>query len=131
MSSFNDYVIDQMSLAGKISIKSMFGGYGVYCSNLIVGIIVNDILFLKVGESNKDDYLQRGMPPFTYLRKGAKAASMSYYQVPEEILENKEDLLEWTRKSFIESKKAKSSRKKVTAKKKNTTSKKKSVSKKK
>jgi DNA transformation protein len=42
-----DYIVDQMTDAGAISAKPMFGEYGVYCDGKMVAIIGDDQLFIK------------------------------------------------------------------------------------
>lgn len=42
-----DYLVDQMSKAGAVSARSMFGEYGVYCDGKMVAIIADGQLFLK------------------------------------------------------------------------------------
>ncbi len=44
---FVQYVCDQLSGAGEISYKKMFGEYGVYCNGKIIGLICDDAFFLK------------------------------------------------------------------------------------
>lgn len=45
--SIVDYYVGQMSGAGEITAKKMFGEYGVYCNEKIVGLICDDDLFIK------------------------------------------------------------------------------------
>jgi len=42
-----DYLVDQMSKAGAVSARPMFGEYGVYCDGKMVGIIGDGQLFIK------------------------------------------------------------------------------------
>lgn len=46
-SDFVQYIVDQCSEAGNITVKKMFGDYGLYCDGIIVGLICDDNLFLK------------------------------------------------------------------------------------
>lgn len=51
---FVEYACDQMSEAGEITYKKMFGEYGIYCEGKIVGLICDNQLFIKktkIGES--------------------------------------------------------------------------------
>jgi len=41
------YVCDQLSGAGSISYRKMFGEYGVYCDGKVVGVICDDQFFVK------------------------------------------------------------------------------------
>ncbi len=42
----------------------MFGGTGLYCDDVFIGIIARDRLYLKVDESNRPDYERHGMKAF-------------------------------------------------------------------
>ena len=44
---FVEYVCDQLSQAGEISCKKMFGEYGIYCNGKIIGLICEDQFFVK------------------------------------------------------------------------------------
>ncbi|EQA45216.1 TfoX N-terminal domain protein [Leptospira broomii serovar Hurstbridge str. 5399] len=117
MSSFLEYAQDRLKVCGPITVKSMFGGYGVYSGNRIFGMIINDLLYFKVGPGNQAEYEAASMSPFTYEGKNGKPIRMSYWQVPEEILEDDEDLRYWFRKAMAEAAKAASPKKKVSVKK--------------
>jgi TfoX/Sxy family transcriptional regulator of competence genes len=42
-----DFMIDQMSGAGDVSFKKMFGEYGIYCGGKMVASVCDDKLFVK------------------------------------------------------------------------------------
>ncbi len=42
-----EYIVGQLGGAGKISIKKMFGEYGLYCNGVIVALVCDDVLFIK------------------------------------------------------------------------------------
>jgi DNA transformation protein len=45
--SYVDYVCEQMSDAGSISSRKMFGEYAVYCDGKVVALICDDQLYVK------------------------------------------------------------------------------------
>jgi DNA transformation protein and related proteins len=45
--SFVEYVRDQMSGAGDISFRKMFGEYAIYCDGKIVALVCDNQVFLK------------------------------------------------------------------------------------
>ena len=95
--NFLDYVVDQLSEAGPVEARRMFGGAGLYLNGLFFGLIADDILYFKVDESNREDYTGAGMEPF----RPFGTYSMSYYRVPEGVLEDSRKLTEWARKSLM------------------------------
>jgi DNA transformation protein len=95
-SSFVDHVVHEL-LAGidGITSRAMFGGHGVYKGGIIFAIIVNDELYFKVDGSNKGEYKARGSHPFVYSQGGHAATTMSYWLVPDEVLDDPDLLASW------------------------------------
>ena len=44
---FVQYIADQCAGAGEITVKKMFGDYGIYCDGKIFGLICDDKFYLK------------------------------------------------------------------------------------
>lgn len=51
---FVEYVCEQISGAGNITYKKMFGDYGVYCNQKIIGLICDNQFFLKKTKSGRN-----------------------------------------------------------------------------
>ena len=79
--------------------RAMFGGYGIYKDGKMFAIVTGDELFFKVTEANRAAFVERGLQPFGYSRKGKKVA-LSYYAAPAECLDDSRAMVEWAEKSF-------------------------------
>lgn len=99
-SDYSNHLIDLLSPWGKVVARRMFGGHGIYHHNLMFGLIADGTFYLKVDNSNRPDYQAADSEPFTYESQG-KRRSMSYWQVPSEILEDQERLCEWAKKAYV------------------------------
>lgn len=106
-SPFIMYVLDSMNHIDGIEHKSMFGGYGIYKDGNIFSIIADDQIFFKVDESNKQDFLDYESKPFIYEKGDHKKTTMSYYELPLDILEDPDQLSIWIDKAVEVSKKSK------------------------
>ncbi|MBB4153835.1 TfoX/Sxy family transcriptional regulator of competence genes [Sphingomonas jinjuensis] len=42
-----DFLVEQLSGAGAVTAKPMFGEYGVYCDGTMIAIVADDQLFVK------------------------------------------------------------------------------------
>ena len=42
-----DFILEQISAAGPVSARKMFGEYGVYCAGKIVALICDEQLYVK------------------------------------------------------------------------------------
>ena len=49
-SDFVQYIADQCGGAGEITVKKMFGDYGIYCNGKIFGLICDDSFYMKPTE---------------------------------------------------------------------------------
>jgi TfoX/Sxy family transcriptional regulator of competence genes len=48
-----DFLVEQMSNAGNVSSRKMFGDYAVYCDGKVVGLICDYQLFIKPTSKGK------------------------------------------------------------------------------
>ncbi len=97
--SFRIFVLDQLARAAeRIRAKSMFGGVGVYAGEFFFALIDDDVLYLKVDDTNRPDYEARGMKPFSPFGDGGEV--MQYYRLPEEVLEDPDELRPWVDKAI-------------------------------
>lgn len=94
------YVTDQFAPFAKLVSRRMFGGVGLYTDGLFFGLLADDTLYLKVDDTNRNDYVSRGCAPFRPIANDPDAYSMSYFQVPEDVLEDSDTLRLWARKSL-------------------------------
>lgn len=96
---FLEFLKDQLSAFGPVSMRRMFGGAGLFRDNLMFALIAEDTLYFKIDERNRPDYETAGMAPFTYEGKGKKM-QMSYYEVPPDVLEDPAEMSAWAGKAF-------------------------------
>jgi DNA transformation protein len=95
--SYRQFVLEQLSAVAPVSSKSMFGGVGVYSRGLFFGLMDDDRLYFKVDDSNRGDFEAKGMGAF-YPFKDERA--MGYFEVPEDVLEEAEELTSWMNKAL-------------------------------
>jgi DNA transformation protein len=90
-------IMADLAALGDISSRPLFGGHGIYWRDVIFGIEFHRRLYFKVDEESKHDYLGRGMGPF---RPNDRQTLKSYYEVPPEVLDDRETLLSWAREAI-------------------------------
>ena len=97
---FYEYVMtevfsEDMGIIGR----RMFGGYGIYKDGVCFGLIDFGKLYFKVDETNKADYEQHNSAPFQFPMKNGKMTTLSYWEVPVDILEDRSSMPEWIKKA--------------------------------
>ena len=96
---FTSYVVELMQSIGSVYAKRMFGGYGIFNDGLMFGLIADSVLYLKADEETVKEFKTKGLVPFSYHKQG-KVCKLSYYQAPEEALENDEEMRTWATKAY-------------------------------
>ncbi len=94
---YQEYVTEQLAAVGYIVAKKMFGGVGLYADGIFIALIAHDVLYLKVDDANRHDYELAGMDAFRPYPD--KTRVMQYYELPVEVLEDREELYKWAMKS--------------------------------
>jgi DNA transformation protein len=97
--SFKEFVLDQLNALPDVQARAMFGAHGLYQGVHFFAILDDGRLFFKTDDASQTDYITRGMGPFTYESKG-KVTTMSYHEVPPDVLENARELVEWARRAI-------------------------------
>lgn len=96
MNEFIEHLQEVFALFGPVSARRMFGGYGLYHDGVMFGLVADSTLYLKVDAGNLGDFEQKGLVPFEFSKNG-KPVRMSYYQAPEEIMDDLELAAQWAR----------------------------------
>lgn len=94
--TFPDYVLDQLRELDRVALKRMFSGHGLYAEGVFFGIVNRGTLFFKVGEATRAAYVDAGSGPF---KPTKKVTLRTYYEVPADVLENREQLTIWARQA--------------------------------
>ena len=99
MSDYIEYLKELFSAYGEVEFRKMFGAYGVFHHGLMFALVANDVLFFKVDKALADEYEKMGLVNFSYNKKN-KPVKLSYYQAPEDALEDPDQLVIWASRSF-------------------------------
>jgi DNA transformation protein and related proteins len=58
---YRTYIIEQLATLPAVSTRRMFGGLGLYSGDWFFALIDDDVLYFKVDDANREDYVSRGM----------------------------------------------------------------------
>jgi DNA transformation protein len=84
---------------GRIELRRMFGGEGIYVNGSIIGIIIRDLIYLKTDDATRGAYLAEGCKPFSYEAQGKTRESVTYYAIPDRLYDDPEELAVWARRA--------------------------------
>jgi DNA transformation protein len=91
---------------GRIAFRRMFNGAGLYCDGVIFGLILRDALHFRVDDANRAAYQAEGMEPFSYHAKGRIVEVGAYWRVPERLLDEPDEMVDWARAALAAGRRA-------------------------
>lgn len=96
---FLAYLDELFSDFGPVTTRAMFGGHGVYHDGKILGIVIDDALYLKADARTVPAFEAAGCAPFVY-DAGGKVVAMSYWSLPAEAMDSSQAFLPWARRGW-------------------------------
>lgn len=99
-SGFVNHCLELIAPLGRTSSRRMFGGHALYIDGLCMALIIQDTLYLKVGDPTRALFERSGCTPFTYEVKGGERHSLGYYTAPEEAMESPAEMTPWARRAL-------------------------------
>ena len=95
---FKNFVLDQLQGIDEFETKRMFGGLALLLQGSAFAKIKHDKVWLKVDESNLEDFKEQGMKQYTYGKDNSR--KLNFYETPIEIIEDRDKLKDWVKKSI-------------------------------
>ena len=85
---------------GKIVVRRMFGGEGLFRDGLMFAIVHEERLYFKTSEESRQAFIAEGTGPLFYRFKNAEGVLTSYYELPDRLYDDPDELAEWARAAF-------------------------------
>lgn len=98
-SDYLDYVLDCLAAArvGPVTRERLFSGSGLRIDGELFGVILRGALYFVVDDQTRPRFVEAGMGPFTYARKTVQQAIPRWYELPEDVLTDADELRDWVR----------------------------------
>jgi DNA transformation protein len=95
--SFAEFLREQLTPMGRVTMRRMFGKTGVFCNGLMFGMMTDNTLYVRVDEHNRTIFKEaESAPPLNYEKKG-QTIDLSFWRVPERLLDEPGELIVWAR----------------------------------
>lgn len=88
-------LVDELAPLGLVAVRRMFGAGGVFIDGLMIGLIEDGQLYLKVDDELRPRFEAAGLAPFTYTKATGKPVVMNFWQAPDSVLDDAEELRDW------------------------------------
>jgi DNA transformation protein and related proteins len=115
-----DFLIDLFSDFGPVTIRRMFSGFGISADGINFALALRGGLYLRADEETVARFEAEGSKPFQYQTRAKTVTVASYWQLPERLYDDPEELTGWARAALAAAQRAairKAPRKRKAAKK--------------
>lgn len=96
---FLEWLRELLEPIGRVSLRRMFGGHGLYIDGVFVAIVVDGRPFFKADAQTQAAFAEAGSSQFVFESRGRSVPS-SYWSLPESALDSAEDMAPWARRAI-------------------------------
>lgn len=97
---YTEYVLELLEPIGPVRTGRFFGGVGISKGSLQFAMIMGNCLYFAVDDDTRNKYEQAGMQPFSYMTKKGRVQVRKYFELPEDVLTDPEQLRLWTNEAM-------------------------------
>ncbi|WP_416896713.1 MAG: TfoX/Sxy family protein [Minwuia sp.] len=98
--NFVEHLLELLESIGAVEDRRMFGGVGLFHTNLMFAIVVNDVVYMKVDDHNRGEFEALGQGPFSYGTRDGERTIPGLYELPSDALDDGEAFCGWARPSI-------------------------------
>jgi DNA transformation protein and related proteins len=95
----SEHIAEMFAAFGRVSVRRMFSGAGVFSDGLMIALISRDVVYLKTDEQTIPAFVAEGLAPFSYQRNGVARTINSFWRMPERLYDDPDELAQWARQA--------------------------------
>jgi DNA transformation protein len=95
-----DFLIDLFAGFGPVAIRRMFSGFGISADGTNFALALRGGLYLRADEQTIPQFEAEGSKPFSYQTRAKTVTVNSYWQLPERLYDDPEEMTGWARAAF-------------------------------
>jgi DNA transformation protein len=80
---------------GPVGVRRFFAGAALLADGVQFGFVMKGTLYLRVDDASRPDFEALGARPFCYAGGSKIVTVASYYEAPDDVLEDAEELRGW------------------------------------
>ena len=111
--SFAEFLREQLAPLGRVTMRRMFGKTGVFCDGMMLGMVTDNMLYLRVDDHNRLAFEEaQSSPPLNYEKKG-ETIDLSFWRAPERLFDEPDELVTWARLALAAARRVAAKRKRT------------------
>jgi DNA transformation protein len=95
-----EHIQELFAAFGPVSVRRMFGGAGIYADGVMFALVAGEAIYLKADPDGTEAFERERCGPFTYATKDGSRQITSYWQMPDRLYDDPDELAEWARRAL-------------------------------
>jgi DNA transformation protein len=101
-----DFLIDLFADFGPVTIRRMFSGFGISADGTNFALALRGGLYFRADDQTIPRFEEEGSQPFQYQTRTKTVTVGSYWQLPERLYDDPEELTGWARAALAAAQRA-------------------------
>src|SRR5580698_9681364 len=101
-----DFLIELFADFGPVAIRRMFSGFGISADGTNFALALRGGLYLRADEQTIPQFEAEGSKPFSYQTRAKTVVVNSYWQLPERLYDDPEEMTDWAKASLAAAQRA-------------------------
>src|SRR5437016_11180939 len=101
-----DFLIDLFADFGPVTIRRMFSGFGISADGINFALALRGGLYLRADDQTIPRFEIEGSNPFQYQTRARIVTVNSYWQLPQRLYDDPEELTGWARAALAAAQRA-------------------------
>ena len=101
-----DFLIDLFAGFGPVTIRPMFSGFGISADGTNFALALRGGLYLRADDQTIPRFEAEGSKPFQYQTRAKTVTVSSYWQLPERLYDDPDELTDWARAALAAAQRA-------------------------
>ncbi len=101
-----DFLIDLFAPFGPVTIKRMFSGFGISVDGINFALALRSGIYLRADARTIARFEAEGCGPFMYQTRARTVTVASYWQLPERLYDDADELADWARDALAAAQRA-------------------------
>jgi DNA transformation protein and related proteins len=91
---------EMFSALGRVTIRRMFGGKGIYYRGEIIAVEYHGEVLLKADNVSAPSFAAAGASQWTYEGKSGKPVNMPYWSIPDAAFDDPDMMARWVKLAY-------------------------------
>jgi DNA transformation protein len=101
-----DFLVDLFADFGPVTVRRMFSGFGISADGINFALALRGGLYLRADEQTIARFEAEGSKPFQYQARAKTVTVASYWQLPERLYDDPEELSGWAKAALAAAERA-------------------------